>query len=251
MPENYTGTEGTDALAAGYDILDGTEDRRDGWLAINKTRDYLAALKTWVQTQIAGIQLTWGAIIDPPATFPPSAHTHQRVENGPNWFGWQGSQWGTGDSVSVGTDLGVDGVIYAGSNVRVTGHVFVPAATPATAGYSVAYINEDGRLSRNASAAKYKTNIEPLDPADLGDIWPQLSRYQMRDGDGTWKVGYIADRLAENADQQPFVVYAYAADGNGQNVPTDEVESIDFIALLIAQNAQLHQRLAALEARGA
>lgn len=42
MAETYTGDEGDDALADGIDVLDGTEDRRDGWLAINKTRDEIA-----------------------------------------------------------------------------------------------------------------------------------------------------------------------------------------------------------------
>jgi hypothetical protein len=41
MPENYTGNEGTDAAAAGLSVMDGTEDRRLGYLAINKTRDML------------------------------------------------------------------------------------------------------------------------------------------------------------------------------------------------------------------
>lgn len=42
MAESYTGTEGQAALAAGYPILDGTEDRREGYLAVNKTRDMIA-----------------------------------------------------------------------------------------------------------------------------------------------------------------------------------------------------------------
>lgn len=42
MAESYTGDEGDDALAAGLDVMDGTEDRRDGWKAINKTRDMIA-----------------------------------------------------------------------------------------------------------------------------------------------------------------------------------------------------------------
>lgn len=248
MPETYTGTEGTEALAAGYDILDGTEDRRDGWLAINKTRDYLAALKTWVQTQIAGIQLTWDAITGKPATFPPDAHTHQRVENGPNWFGWQGGgTFGTGDSVSVGNDLGVDGVIYAGGNVRATGDVFVPNATPAVSGYAVAYLNTDGRLARGASSRRYKTDI--TDAADLGDLFAvPLREYRMLQTgeepptypvDEHPRIGYIAEELL-GTDLERFVVYL---DG--------QVESIDFIALLMAQNYDLAQRVRALETGGA
>ncbi len=77
-------------------------------------------------------------------------------------------------------------------------------------------------------------------------MWPVLTRYQMRQGDGSWKYGYIADRMAEHPDQEPFVVY----DLDGRP------DSIDHIALLMVQNAQLHQavmflaeRVAALEER--
>lgn len=148
-----------------------------------------------------------------------------------------------------------------------TGNVFFPNAVPATSGYQVAYINGDGRLSRNASSERYKKYISEIDPAGLGDIWPNLVRYQMRLGDGSWKYGYIAERLDESDDLRPFVIYAtvteedaetgeyvtrLAVDENGAPVP----DSIDFIALLMAQNAQLHQavdllaqRLDALEGR--
>lgn len=124
------------------------------------------------------------------------------------------------------------------NNLAVQGRLFLPNATPATDGYTVAYINSDGRVSRGASSERYKKFLAEIDPAELGDIWPNLTRYQMRFGDGTWRFGYIAERLAEHPDQQPFVVYA---DGNP--------ESIDFIALLMAQNAQLHQAVELLAQR--
>lgn len=244
MPESYTGDEGLDAAAAGYDILDGTEDRRQGWLAINKTRDYVAALKAFVTDAIAGISLTWEAISGKPSTFPPSAHTHERVDNGGNWFGWLGSStWGTGDSVSVGNDLGVDGTTY-GANTRLTGHLYVPASSAATAGWTVAYINTDGRLSRGSSSERYKTDI--TDAGDLGDLFAApLREYRMRQ-DGTEPpthevdahpcIGYIAEELI-GTDLERFVVYL-----NGQ------VESIDFIAMLMAQNVELARRITALEA---
>ena len=134
------------------------------------------------------------------------------------------------------------GSTTVGGNAVVNGHVYTPNSTPATSGYTVAYINSDGRLARGASSERYKKYISDIDPAALGDIWPDLTRYQMRHGDGAWKYGYIAERLAEHPDQQPFVVYA---DQDGTLVP----ESIDFIALLMAQNAQLHQHLDLLAQR--
>lgn len=48
MAETYTGDEGDTALAAGMPVMDGSEKRQKGWLAINKTRDlivsYIASL---------------------------------------------------------------------------------------------------------------------------------------------------------------------------------------------------------------
>lgn len=131
-------------------------------------------------------------------------------------------------------------------NVTVNGHVFVPNSSPASSSYAVAYINGDGRLSKNASSARYKDDIAQIDPGSLGDIFPALHSYVLREDDTrTTRYGYIAEHLDQHVDQQPFVVY----DLDGRP------DSIDFIALLMAQNAQLNeavsllaQRLDALEA---
>lgn len=45
---------GDDAAAAGFDLVAGTDDRRNGWQEINQTRDYVAQTKTWATTQLAG-----------------------------------------------------------------------------------------------------------------------------------------------------------------------------------------------------
>lgn len=121
----------------------------------------------------------------------------------------------------------------------MTGHLWLPNATPATSGYVAAYINGDGRVSKGASSERFKKFISRILPTSLGNIWPELHRFQMRTGDGTWKYGYIAERLAESDDLRPFVVY----DSDGRP------ESIDFVALGIAQNAALNERVKALEAR--
>lgn len=42
MSEQYDGTEGTDAAAAGMDVMDGGENWNQGWQSINKTRDMIA-----------------------------------------------------------------------------------------------------------------------------------------------------------------------------------------------------------------
>lgn len=241
MPESYTGNEGNDAIAGGLDVMDGGENwagTNGGWRAINKTRDMIANLKTWVVEQLASINLSWGAITGKPSTFPPSAHTHQRVEVGGNWFGWQGgSSWGTGDHVAIG------------SNLTVQGHIFVPNSSIASGSWTVAYIDGSGRLSRGASSERFKENIEIVDPLSLGDVFGDLYRFQMIGGDGSWKFGDIAERLAENPALAPFVVYETAPDGDGGFKSTGRPESIDFLMLQRVQIAQLRVLVADLTAR--
>lgn len=274
MPENYTGSEGTTALNAGMDVLDGNEDRRAGWLAINKTRDYIvtkiAELRDSMET-VWGIArggtgatnatdaranlglVKWASSANADGKIP-EYHSGGRIAVArPTSTGHAADKQYVDDSFNfvndkVAAKFDKTGGTVAGA-VTVTDHVYVPNAAPAVSNYSVAYLNTDGRLSRGASSERFKDNIEPIDPAGLGDIWPQLSRFKMIGGDGTWKYGYIAERLAENPDQAPFVVY-------GDMLGEPVVASIDFIALLMAQNAQLHQqldllaqRLDALEAR--
>jgi hypothetical protein len=125
--------------------------------------------------------------------------------------------------------------------LRVNDHIYVPNAFPAVSGYTILYQNSDGRISKGASSERYKKYISAIEPSELGDIFPQLHRFQMRSldgtGDGHWRYGYIAERLDEDVAQRTFVVY----DEEGRP------DSIDFIGLLLAQVANLNARLKALE----
>ncbi len=123
----------------------------------------------------------------------------------------------------------------------MSGNLFLPNSSAATSSFTVCYINGDGRVSRGSSSRRYKKNIR--EAGGLGNLFAApLREYRMRvDGnmpdDGEYHVGYIAEELVDT-DMERFVVYV-----------DDQVESIDFIALLLAQTAQLNQRLVALEAR--
>ena len=152
----------------------------------------------------------------------------------------------------------------------ISGQLYLPNSFAAASGYSIGYINGDGRVSKGASSERFKDDITAIDPDSLGDLFPQLHTFVMKDDAGRMeRVGYIAERLDEHPDQQRFVVYEREQttedvrdgegnvvgvkvtgtqrrrDANGDPIP----ESIDFIALLLAQNAQLHERLVALDAR--
>lgn len=247
---------GDAALAAGMELVAGSAMANTIDTAVNQTRDYIAertAAVTPVDKGGTGANTAAGAranlgvqtAVDDTAAATASATEGKLVRYGtggrinvgaPN----TGSNAATKDYVdgrvaSVAAGVPADGGTF-------TGQVYFPNATAATSGYVVAYLNEDGRLSRGASSERYKTDIVPIDPDELGDVWPQLVSYRMIDGDGTAHIGYIAERLDEHPDQQPFVVYGALPD---EHIP----ESIDFIALLMAQNAQLHQHLDLLAQR--
>ena len=262
---------GDDAAAAGMDVLDGNEDRREGYDEINKTRDYIAQRTSTVtpiakggtgETNAAAALSALGGV---PSTdvYAPGDSVANKI---PRYDGSGRLIAATPTATNHATsksyvdaaisgrfpaaggtfpgDLGVVGTL------TVLDDIMVPNATAAVSGWTVAYIDATGRLSRGSSSRRYKKYITGIDPADLGDIWPEFVRYQMKGGDGSWQYGYIAEQLDESDDLRPFVVYQtttehdadtdtyrtrFVADEAGNPVP----ESIDFIALIMAQNAQL------------
>lgn len=154
----------------------------------------------------------------------------------------------------------VDNTTVSLSGDTMSGQLYLPASIGATSGFTVAYINGDGRVSRGTSSERFKKHISPIGASVLGDIFPELFKFQMRQGDGSWKFGYIAERLAESEALRPFVVWETvtelddAGKVTGSHLALDEAGhpiplSIDFIGLLLAQVAQLHVRVAALEAQ--
>lgn len=266
---------GDDAENAGMDTLTGEELANTLATEINKSRDYIAE-RTSDVTPIEkggtgadnaaaarsnlGVVLT-GTSADAAGKVPIYSADGQLATASPTSSGHAASK-GYVDG-AIPSTAGLVSLTYL--NDRIGPGASVPiysAGGLATSGYTAAYINGDGRISRGASSERYKKFISEIDPGSLGDVWPSLVRYQMRQGDGSWKYGYIAERLDESDDLRPFVVYltetihdeetdAYITqlvlDEDGHPMP----DSIDFIALLMVQNAQLNARLTALEARDA
>jgi hypothetical protein len=87
------------------------------------------------------------------------------------------------------------------------------------------------------SARRLKQNIIPA--ADLRDIFPELVDYEYIDAAGRRRLGYIADDLI-GTDAERFVVF------DDERRPS----GIDYLTLLVAQTAQMHARLTALENKG-
>jgi hypothetical protein len=229
---------GDDAIAAGMDIVLGTDDRRNGYEEINKTRDYVAGV---INSKVD--KPGDGALMA--RREPGSAHSigFYTTSDAELWFRPEPSTSAFDRRMARAAEVeGLDDEIagkVSKAGDTMSGPLYLPTATAATSGYAVAYLNADGRVSRGASSERYKDDITAIDPASLGNIFPALHRFRMAGGDGSWRYGWIAERLAENPDTQPFVVY------NNDGQP----DSIDFIALLIAQNARLEQRISELENR--
>lgn len=141
------------------------------------------------------------------------------------------------------------------TDVKTDESFWTSGATPVTSAYVSAWINGDGRIGKSASSLRYKKYVSAMDPAAMGDIWPDLQRFQMRGGDGSWRYGYIAEYMAAVPDQERFVVYESEKNDDGDIVPKLDAdgnpipESIDFFGMLIAQVAQLQQRVTELEGR--
>ena len=249
MPESYVGNEGTKAAADGMAVTDGTEDRRTGWLAINKTRDYivtkcaavLTAAKTYTDQKFAAISLTWAAINGKPDHFPSRSDIVTRPP-------------GTGgtieDAVNAIFNLANSKVGSGGGTI--TGHLFMPNLSAASSGYVAMYRNGDGRVGISPSARKFKKDITPrvytLD--DLNRI--RVVSYRLRswvfgDGDAPVDVGVIAEDLID-AGLSEFV--AFDGDGHPLSVHYERLALVAIGALQeLAHGVDLlAQRLDALEA---
>lgn len=276
---------GDDALAAGMDLVSGSALLNTIDTEENKTRDYIAQRTNAVTpvgkggtgaTTAAAARSNLGAASATDVGLRASKNTMNwpyavaQVETSP------AHQMGMWFSDGVGrpvvrvdaTDMNLalkadaDSAASAATNANnnangrvakggdtMTGDLKLPNATGATSGWTVAYINGDGRVSKGTSSLRYKDLLDDPDVDTLGNIWPTLRQYALKNGDGKAILGYIAEEVAANPDTERFAVYQTTIDDYGNWVPTDVVDSIDFIQLLIAQNAQLNARLSALEAQ--
>lgn len=241
---------GDDATAAGIPLVASTDEVRKGYEQHNETRDIIA------QRTNAVTPVTKGGT---GSTTPSAARTALGIvaSNIPTNAGNVQSDLQylsdfklTRSSAQYNSDFAArDSAIadrVAKSGDTMSGQLFLPNSFAASASWTVAYINGDGRVCRGSSSLRYKKFVSEQDPLELGNIFPKFNRFQMRaDGltpaENKWRYGPIAEEMAAEPDQEPFVVYR---DVDGEVVP----ESVDFIGLLIAQNAQLHARLTVLEA---
>ena len=93
----------------------------------------------------------------------------------------------TGASLNVGTGPITAGAFSASGsgsisgNLNMTGQVFIPNGFAAVSGYTIAYINVDGRLCVGASAARFKQDFQPVhaDPLIAGIYAANLLHFRL------------------------------------------------------------------------
>lgn len=238
MPESYTGDEGTVAFNAGLTIMDGTEDRRDGWLSINKVKDQLV---TFATDLFNSISLSWESITGKPSTFPPAGHSHPIT------------QITTADgSQNYGEALQpvIDGKL-ALTGGTLSGPLYLGSAAVVTSGYQALYINGDNRIGRSPSAERYKQDITDH-PYTLDDATAvRIRDYRLREtiygaGAGPVEVGVIAEELIAGGLSE-FVVFN--ADGEAESVHYERLALVALGALhdVAVQLDLINDRLTVLE----
>lgn len=241
-------TNGDAAAAAGMDVVAEVNDLRKGYDEINKSRDYLAvhqATGSHTQTQIIGLPEALNAK-QPSLGFAPveqgggSGMVGNKIRIG--WNG--GALLAQVDATPLGAFLMAGG---GGSLGTITvDNIFIPSATPAVSGYTAAYINSDGRVSRGASSRRFKQDIKSWAPDQQAILAIQLYTFRYNEAvkqlgtAAAVEVGVMAEDLHELG--LSWLVY-YDDKGQPEGVHYER------IALALLPVVQAHEaRLQKLEA---
>lgn len=272
---------GNDAAAAGMAVLDGSEDRRNGWDEINRTRDYIAQRTSTVQPiakggtgattaagarSALGVQTTVDAVAG--ATDAPSAGKIAKYD--------AGGRLAT-NTPSASNDAAnkayVDGAVPSsvngmsggsiGSGVAVQGDLSCTGLARAigsrgfqvSSSYVSAYMDGNGFFGFAPSAARLKQDEAPH-PYSLDDACRlEVVSYRLRtavesDPDAPAEVGVIAEQLLE-AGLGEFVLFDDA--GRTQSVAYERLALVALSALreVRARLEDLEARVSYLEPAGA
>lgn len=270
---------GDDALAAGMDIMTGSEPANTLDTEVNLTRDYIAQRTSTVTpvskggtgaTSASGARTNlgasevghthaWGDITGKPSSFPPSTHSHSwgQITGKPTTFPPSGhSHVWANISDRDNIDMHNIGARYGARvsfSTRVEATSFVASGNGTfggawgnniTSDRRAVWMQSDGTLGHTASSARYKKNVRPWDGL-TDEQFAALSvvTYQWRNAvnpsDHT-EVGLIAEAL--DALGLTWAVF-YDEQGRPDGV------HYDLIVLAVIPYVQtLAARVAALEA---
>lgn len=208
---------GDEAVTAGMDKVLGTADRRLGYDEINKTRDYIARVKTWVTDAVAAL---WPLSIARGGT---GGDTAEKAAA--NLGVWRNSgAVAAGNSPLLGWNgtrltAEVPGYAYPFDLARMAdiptysgiyeGYLSPNIYNRATSGaWRSLAVQSDGTLAQTASARRFKDNITPTDITDAQLAQLQLVEFDWT-ADGTHDIGVIAD------DVEQVLPWAVFHDENG------------------------------------
>lgn len=264
---------GDAAAAAGMDVVASTDDRRDGYDEINKTRDYIAQRTSAVQPVNKGgtgattaasartnLGINWGNLSGKPSAFPPSSHEHERIfKNGHQLYLTENGTMSHYVGATRIFGWSSEGVMNAGEvpATRLTGTVDRPVSTSGGGRFGAAWGNNitserravwmeaDGTLGHTASSERYKKNIQPapaLTDAQFAAL--QVVTFQWRaavSAGDHMEVGMIAEHL--DALGLEWAVF-YDEQGQPEGIHYDRI-----VLAVIPYVQQLAARVEALEAK--
>lgn len=238
---------GDEAVADGMDKVLGTADRRLGYDEINKTRDYIARIKTWVNSTIAALwplSIARGGTGQTTAASAAAAlgvwRNSGAVAAGQTpTLGWNGARLQAevpGYAAAFELARMADIPSYSGI---YEGYLSPNIYNRGTSGsWRSLAVQADGVLAQTASARRFKENIEPLDITDEQIAALQFVEFDWI-ADGSHDTGVIAD------DVEQVLPWAVFHDENGLILGV-HYDRLGIALLPVVQ--RLLNRVAALEA---
>lgn len=230
---------GDAAAAAGMDLVASTDDRRDGWDEINKTRDYIAERTNAVTPVEKG---GTGGVTVAEAT----ANLHVWRNSGATApgttpsLGWNGVRLVYEiPGYAFSTELARLADIPSGSGLAdgPTSGAYARAATGPATWYAV-WMNAANQFMRNTSSRRYKKNIRDWAPPAGGIMGLRTVIFDRKGDDAPVdEVGFIAEEVLEVL---PDGVAYYEGEVDGLN---DRA----IIAALVNHVQELTRRIEILE----